>query len=82
MVMMFLTLHPVGVYVSQLVQFAGASGCVADFDASCLLLTQKRLKQGYQYLKLCKTFLLNLTPDTWYMLQQKLGRIFHTCIWQ
>ena len=52
------------VYVSQLVQFAGASGCIADFDASYLLLTQKLLKQGYWYHKLCKTFFLNFTPDT------------------
>ena len=43
-----------GVCVYQLVQFAWASDCVADFDASCLLLTQKLLKQGYRYHKLCK----------------------------
>ena len=32
-----------GVYVSQLIPFARASGCVADFDARSGLLTQKLL---------------------------------------
>ena len=53
-----------GVCVYQLVQFAWASDCVADFDASCLLLTQKLLKQGYCYHKLCKKNFLNFTRDT------------------
>ena len=38
-----------GVYVSQLVRFAGASGCVAGFGARNGLLTRKLLKQGYRY---------------------------------
>ena len=45
-----------GVCVSQLIRFAGASGCVADFSARSELLTQKLLKQGYRYHKLRKTF--------------------------
>ena len=53
-----------GVCVYQLVQFVLASDCVAEFNTSCLLLTQKLLKQGYRYHKLCKTLFLNFTPDT------------------
>ena len=45
-----------GVYISQLIRFARASSYVADFDTHNKLLTQKLLKQGYQYHKLCKTF--------------------------
>ena len=45
-----------GVCVSQLIRFAGASGCVADFNTRNKLLTQKLLKQGYRYHKLRKTF--------------------------
>ena len=45
-----------GVYISQLIRFAGASSQVADFNTHNKLLTQKLLKQGYQYHKLCKTF--------------------------
>ena len=45
-----------GVYISQLVRFAGASGYVADFNTCNKLLTQKLLKQGYRYHKLRKTF--------------------------
>ena len=41
------------VCVSQNVQFAGASDCVVDFDAICLLIF---LSKGYPYHKLCKTF--------------------------
>ena len=45
-----------GVYISQLIRFASASSIVADFNTRNKLLTQKLLKQGYRYLKLCKIF--------------------------
>ena len=45
-----------GVYISQLICFARASSYVADFNIRNKLLTQKLLKQGYQYQKLRKTF--------------------------
>ena len=45
-----------GVYISQLIRFARASGHVADFNTHNKLLTQKLLKQGYWYHKLRKTF--------------------------
>ena len=45
-----------GVYISQLIRFARASSYVADFNTRNKLLTQKPLKQGYQYHKLRKTF--------------------------
>ena len=45
-----------GVYISQLIRFARASSYVADFNTRNNLLTQKLLKQGYQYHKLRKTF--------------------------
>ena len=45
-----------GVYFSQLIRFARASNHVADFNTRNKLLTQKLLKQGYRYHKLCKTF--------------------------
>ena len=45
-----------GVYISQLIRFARASSYVADFNTHNNLLTQKLLKQGYRYHKLCKTF--------------------------
>ena len=45
-----------GVYISQLIRFARASSYVADFNTRSKLLTQKLLKQGYQYHKLRKTF--------------------------
>ena len=45
-----------GVYISQLIRFARASSYAADFNTRNKLLTQKLLKQGYQYHKLCKTF--------------------------
>ena len=44
------------VYISQLIRFARASSYVADFNTRNKLLTQKLLKQGYWYHKLCKTF--------------------------
>ena len=43
------------VYISRLICFAGASSHVADFNTCNKLLTQKLLKQGYWYHKLCKT---------------------------
>ena len=46
---------PYGVYISQLIRFARASSYV-DFNTRNKLLTQKLLKQGYQYHKLRKTF--------------------------
>ena len=45
-----------GVYISQLIRFARASSHVADFNTRNKLLTQKLLKKGYRYHKLCKTF--------------------------
>ena len=45
-----------GVYISQLIRFARASSCVADFNTRNKLLTQKLLKQGYHYHKLRKSF--------------------------
>ena len=45
-----------GVYISQLIRFARASSHCADFNTHNKLLTQKLLKQGYQYHKLRKTF--------------------------
>ena len=45
-----------GVYIIQLIRFARASSCVADFNSHNKLLTQKILKQGYRYHKLRKTF--------------------------
>ena len=44
-----------GVYISQLICFARASSYVTDFNTRNKLLTQKLLKQGYQYHKLRKT---------------------------
>ena len=53
---MFLVLHPYGVYISQLICFARASSYVTDSNTRNKLLTQKLLKQGYRYHKLRKTF--------------------------
>ena len=57
-----------GVYTSQLFRFARASSYVTDFNTHNKLLTQKLLKQGYQYHKLRKTF-SNFIDDTmiWYL---------------
>ena len=44
-----------GAYISQLVRFARASGYITDFNTRNKLFTQKFLKQGYRYHKLCKT---------------------------
>ena len=43
-------------WFSQLMCFARASSYVADFNTRNKLLTQKLLKQDYQYHKLRKTF--------------------------
>ena len=45
-----------GVYISQLIRFAGVSSHVADFNARNKSLTAKLLQQGYRYHKLRKTF--------------------------
>ena len=45
-----------GVYISHLIRLARESSHVADFNTGNKLLTQKLLKQGYQYPKLRKTF--------------------------
>ena len=45
-----------GVYISQLIRFARASSYFTDFNTHNKLLTQKLLKQGYRYHKLCKPF--------------------------
>ena len=45
-----------GVFVSQLILFAGASGRVAGFGEQSGLLTQRLLWQGCGYHRLCKTF--------------------------
>ena len=44
------------VYISQLIRFARASSYITYFNTRNKLLTQKLLKQGYQYHKLRKTF--------------------------
>ena len=44
-----------GVYISQFICFASAFSQAADFNTSTKLLTQRLLKQGYQYIKLLKT---------------------------
>ena len=44
-----------GVYISQLIRFARASSYVAFFNTRNKLLTQKLLKQCYQYHKIRKT---------------------------
>ena len=45
-----------GVYISQLVRFAGASSYVTDFNTRGGLLTQKLLRRGYRCHGLRKTF--------------------------
>ena len=45
-----------GVYISQLIRFARASSYVTDINTQNKLLTQKLLKQGFCYHKLCKNF--------------------------
>ena len=45
-----------GVYISQLIRFARTSSYVTDFKTRNKFLTQKFLKQGYRYHKLCIAF--------------------------
>ena len=45
-----------GVYISQLIRFARASSYFADLNTLKSFLTQKLLKQGYQYHNLHKAF--------------------------
>ena len=45
-----------GVFVSQLVRFAGASGCVAGFGARCGLLARRLLGQGCRCLGVRRAF--------------------------
>ena len=54
-----------GVYISQLMRFARAYSHVAYFNIRNKLLTQKLLKQGYRYHKLCKTFLNFIEEEEW-----------------
>ena len=49
-----------GVYISQLIRLARASGYVADFNTRNKLIMQKLLKQGYRH---HKPF-LNFIDDT------------------
>ena len=44
-----------GVYIFQLILFAGVSSHVGDFNTRNKMLTAKLLKQGYRYHKLHKT---------------------------
>ena len=43
-----------GVYISQLIQFAGPSSNFSDFSCRNKALTAKLLRQGYRYYKLRK----------------------------
>ena len=52
-----------GVYISQLIRFAGVCFNVDDFNNRNLFLTAKLLKQGYRYHKIEKHF-LNSTTDS------------------
>ena len=45
-----------GIYISQLVRFAGCCTSVLDFHSKNLQITSKLLTQGYRYHKLRKTF--------------------------
>ena len=53
-----------GVYISQLIRFARASSYVTEFNTRKKNLTQKLLKQGYQYHKLRKPFLKFIDDTT------------------
>ena len=52
-----------GIYISQLIRFARTSSYVIDFNTRNKMLTQKLLKQGYRYHRLCKSF-LNFIDNT------------------
>ena len=43
-------------YISQLIHFTRASGCVADFSTRGELLTERLLGQGCRCRRLCKAF--------------------------
>ena len=45
-----------GVYISQLIRFAGVSSHVDDFNTRNKVLTAKLLRQGYRYHNLRKAF--------------------------
>ena len=45
-----------GVYISQLIRFAGVCNHVTDFNARNKCFTAKLLQQGYRYHKLRKSF--------------------------
>ena len=45
-----------GDYISQFIRFARASSHVAEFNTRNKFLTDKLLKQGYQYQKLRKIY--------------------------
>ena len=46
-----------GVYISQVIRFDRASSEAYDFNNRNIFLTAKRLRQGYSYHKLRKSFL-------------------------
>ena len=50
------------IHISHLIRFARASRHITEFNTCNKLLTEKLLKQGYQYHKLCKIF-SNFTTD-------------------
>ena len=62
---MFLAQHPME-SISQIIRFARASRQVADFNTRINLLTQKLLKQGYQYHKFRKAFSEFLSTILWF----------------
>ena len=53
---MYLRLHLMGVYISQLIRFARACSHVKHFNESNQYITGKLLQQGYRYNKLRKYF--------------------------
>ena len=49
-------LPPYGVYISQLIRFAGCCTSISDFNSKNLHITSKLLTQCYRYHKFRKTF--------------------------
>ena len=45
-----------GVYISQLIRLARVSSHVDDFNTRNMILSAKRLRQGYRYHKIRKAF--------------------------
>ena len=45
-----------GVYISQIIRFAGVSSYVDDFNTRIKVLTAKFLRQGYKYHKVRMAF--------------------------